>query len=56
MLKKKELINYKDMADYNIKWETIYANSDISDEELNEFKSQLEKEGYRILNIVKGNN
>lgn len=55
MANKKGIIEYKDKADYNIKWETIYANKDITEEELNEFKSQLEKDNYRILNVVKGN-
>ncbi len=55
MANKKGIIEYKDKADYNIKWETIYANKDITEEELNEFKSQLEKDNYRILNVIKGN-
>lgn len=55
MTNKKGIIEYKDKADYNIKWETIYANGDITEEELNEFKTQLEKDNHRILNVIKGN-
>ena len=55
MSKKKGIIKYKDKADYNIKWETIYANGDITEEELNEFKTQLKNDDYRILNVIRGN-
>lgn len=53
--KQQNIITYKDKADYNIKWETIYTNSDITQEEIDEFKNQLENEGYRIANVLKGN-
>ena len=51
---KKKYISYKGKADYNIKWETIYANNEITDDELNEFKSQLEKDGYKVINVLRG--
>lgn len=54
MAKKKGIIKYRDKADYNIKWETIYANKDVTEEELSEFKNQLENEGYRVVNVLKG--
>lgn len=40
-------------AEYSVRWETIYANSDITDDELDKFKEQIEKEGYKVLHIVK---
>lgn len=53
-MKSKNLISYKDKADYSIKWETIYADNDITQEEIDEFKKQLEDKGYRIINILIG--
>lgn len=55
MANKKGIIEYKNKADYNIKWETIYANKDVTEEELSEFKNQLENEGYRAVKVLKGN-
>lgn len=51
---KKKYISYKDKADYNVKWETIYANKNITEEEINEFKNQLEEKGYRVINVLIG--
>lgn len=48
------VIKYKDKAEYNIKWETIYAEKDISEEELEEFIKDLKTKGYKIIHIVTG--
>ena len=52
--KKKNCISSKNKADYNIKWETIYADSEITDDEINEFKEILEKDNYKVANVLKG--
>lgn len=40
-------------AEYSIRWETIYANNDTTDDELDKFKEQIEKEGYKVLHVVR---
>lgn len=48
------IIKYKDKAEYSVKWETIYAEKDISEEELEEFIEDLKAKGYKIIHVVTG--
>ena len=41
-------------AEYHEKWETIYADGDITDEELEEFKTSLKNDGYKVVHVIKG--
>ena len=45
---------FKNVADYNIRWETIYADKNIKKEDLEEFRKQLEEKGFKILHIITG--
>lgn len=44
----------KKVADYNIRWETIYADIDFDKERLEEIKKELVNDGYRVVHIITG--
>jgi len=53
MKKSKDIIKYKNIAEYHIRWETIYADKNILEEDLNKFKEKLKKDNYKVLHIIK---
>ena len=54
MKKSKSGYSFKNKADYNARWETIYADKDIPEKDLEEFKKQLKEKDLRILHVIMG--
>lgn len=40
------------IAEYNERWETIYVEPKFNKKELEDFKEELKKDGYKIIHVV----
>ncbi len=44
------------VAEYSERWETVYVEPKFNKKELEKFLDELEKDGYKIVHVVGGNN